>query len=793
MLLRLIIFCAKLGVLLSLVGAVILAYIVFYYSRDLPNYSQLERYYPASVTRMYSADGKLMEEFAKERRVFVPINSIPKTLTNAFIAAEDKNFYTHEGIDFSSIVRAAITNISHIMNNRRFEGGSTITQQVVKNFLLSSERSFERKIKEAILSYMVSQTFTKDQILELYLNQIYLGKGAYGVAAASLYYFNKSIEQLTVNECAVLASLPKAPSKYNPAQNYERALQRKNYVIGRMYDDGYLTENQARQAIEEPITLYKYEKARTIDANYYAARVREEVINMFGEDYFYTAGLTILTCVNSEMQQAATNALRYGIQKYDKKKGYRGVLGNINTNDWQKELNSFTKPIGILNSQIAVVLTIQDNEAKIGLENGSLNKILLKDTHWAASNLTSMKKLFKVGDVVIVNKLGDHHALAQIPEVNGGIMVIEHGTGRVLAAEGGYDFYSSKFDRTTQANRQPGSLIKPFVYMAALENGAKPNDIFDDAPIEIQQSPYMPNWQPKNWDNKFLGPITLRAGLEKSRNTVTVRVGQFAGLSNISKIIQRFGINEQPPMVHSVVLGSVETTLSKMTTAYSMIANGGRYVEPQFIEFIKDRKGNVIYKRDYTECPQCSTLEQDSEGNFVSPQITPPTRQRITDAATSYQMISLLMGGVSRGTGAATKNLKQIMAGKTGTTNKAKDAWFIGFTPHITVGTYIGFDNPRSLGNKAYGATIALPIFVHFMQNGYKDAQSVDFIVPDSIELVNIDYDSGWPSNSKGTIIEAFKRNPDNPSNQLNNQPIGYSIDPILELLSDLDDSDEIY
>lgn len=747
----------------GMIGFAVGAYIIYHYSRDLPDYTQLKQYHPPSITRMYSADGKLIEEYAKEHRIFVPISAIPKSLVEAFVAAEDKNFHHHSGIDVFSIIRAAVTNVSHIINKRRVEGGSTITQQVVKNFLLTSERSLERKIKEAILSYMVSQVFTKDEILELYLNQIYLGKGAYGVASAALNYFNKSVEELTLNESAVLASLPKAPSKFNPERNYKRAFIRKNYVLGRMYDDGYITEGQARKAVDLPITLAKFDKVQTLDADYYAEKVRDEVIGMFGEEYFYTAGLTILTCIDSKMQKAAANALRFGIRKYDMKRGYRGSLKNIDLVNWQDDLRNMYIPAGIREYKLAVVLSLQKQQAKIGLRTGKTTNIFLKDMKWAATNLKSIGKILKVGDVIVVEQKGKNYQLQQIPEVNGGIMIVETGTGRVLAAEGGYDFRVSKFDRTTQAKRQPGSLIKPFVYLSALENGARPNDIFEDAPIEIEQGPGLPLWKPKNYERNFLGPMTLRKGLEKSRNTVTVRVGQFAGTPKVAETIRRFGVNDNPLAVHSIVLGAIETTLARMTLAYSIIANGGRKVDPHYIELIKDRKGNVIYKRDYTECPECRAYKLDEEGKIMPPKIKTTKGQIITDDASNYQITSLMMGGIQRGTGRGAKHIKQIIAGKTGTTNKAKDAWFMGFTPKVVVGTYIGYDNPKSLGNRASGASIALPVFVNFMQNGYKDMPSVDFIVPDSIMLASVDYDTGKPSIEKGAIIEAFKVNNFNP------------------------------
>lgn len=793
MILGFIIRLIKIGFLLGMIGAAVLMYIIYHYTNDLPDYSQLKKYYPPSITRMYSADGKLIEEFAREHRIFVPINSVPKPLIQAFIAAEDKNFYSHEGIDIFSIFRAAITNISHIIHHRRPEGGSTITQQVVKTFLLSPERSFERKIKEAILSYRLSQVFTKDEILELYLNQIFLGKSAYGVASAALNYFNKSIEELTISECAVLASLPKAPSQYNPEKNYKRATERKNYVLGRMYDDGYITEEELKLAIAEPIKLAKFDKALTIDADFYAAKVRDEVIEMFGEEYFYTAGLTIMTCVDSKMQKAATNALRFGIKAYDMKRGYRGALQNISLTNWQETLKQIPKPYGLLHYKLAVVLDVQDTQGKIGLSDGSTNMIYLKDMSWTATNIKSVKRILKTGDVIAVEIIDKNYFLQQIPAINGGIMIIEHETGRVLAAEGGYDFSVSKFDRTTQAKRQPGSLIKPFVYMAALENGAKPNDIFDDAPIDVYQGPGLPIWRPKNDNGQFLGPITLRKGLEKSRNLITVRVGQFAGLGKVAALIRRFGITDSPKVVHSIVLGALETTLEKMTIAFGIIANGGKGVEPQFIELIKDRKGNVIYKRDYTECPECrGDTAQESAGEIQAPEIKKPDLPVIIDEATDYQMISLLMGSIQRGTGTGAKNLPYVIAGKTGTTNKAKDVWFVGFTPKIVVGTYIGFDNPKSLGNSAFGSVYALPVFVHFMTNGY-NFPSVDFPVPDSIRFESIDYDTGKPSQEPNAIVEAFKVSGYNPkvtpkNEEAHNEPVS----PITNM-EELEDSEEIY
>ena len=793
MILRFIIVITKIALLLSLIGAAAAAYVIYFYTRNLPDYSELKNYYPPSITRMYSSDGKLIEEFAREHRIFIPISSVPTPLIEAFIAAEDKNFYSHEGIDFAGIARASITNISNLINNKRPEGASTITQQVVKTFLLSSERSFERKIKEAIISYRISQIFTKDEILELYLNQIFLGKGAYGVATAALNYFNKSIEELTLSECAVLASLPKAPSQYNPEKNYKRAFVRKNYVLGRMYNDGYISKEELRKALDEPIKLAKYDKAFTIDADFYAAKVRDEVIEMFGEEYFYTAGLTIMTCADSNTQKAATDALRFGIKAYDMKRGYRGHLQKISLTNWQETLKKIPKPHGLLHYKLAVALEVQDTVAKVGFSNGETANLHLKDMNWAATNLKSVKKIIKTGDVIAVEAIDKKYLLQQLPEINGGIMVIEHETGRVLAAEGGYDFGASKFDRTTQAKRQPGSLIKPFVYMAALENGAKPNDIFDDAPIDVYQGPGLPIWSPKNDNGLFMGPITLRKGLEKSRNLVTIRVGQYAGLGKVAALIRRFGITDSPKLVHSMVLGAIETSLDKMTIAYGIIANGGKKIEPQFIELIKDRKGNIIYKRDYTECTHCKKYGTKQElKDELPPHVHKPAANILIDEATNYQVISLLKGGIERGTGFAAKSLPYIIAGKTGTTNQAKDVWFVGFTPKLVVGTYLGYDNPKSLGDKAFGSVYALPVFVHFMNNGYK-FPSRDFDVPDSIRFEYVDPNTGEPSVEQNAITEAFKIDGYDPNISLkNDEAIEGHISPITNM-EELDNSDEVY
>lgn len=716
----------KLIFLGGIIGSVITVALVYYYAQDLPDYSQLTRYHPPAVTRIYSADGKLMEEYAKEHRVFVPISTIPPSLIEAFIAAEDKNFYDHPGIDIIGIVRAALSNIVNLVEHKRMEGASTITQQVVKNFLLTSERSIARKIKEALLSYMISKTFTKDQILELYLNQIYLGHGAYGVAAAAQVYFNKSVEELTLAESAFLAALPKAPSSVNPEKNQERATARRNYVLLRMVEDGYINAGIAREAMDTPIKLIKRSKAVTITADYYAEKVRDEIINKFGKEFFYNGGLTVITSMNSDYQIEAEKSLRKGLRAYDLKKGYRGPLGNIDLSNWQQNLKNTANPPSLLEYQLAVILSVEDTKASIGFIDGTQSFIPLSEMKWAATNLKSAKTILKKGDVVAVEQVGKSYGLRQIPAVNGAILAMSPQTGQVFAMVGGYDFQSSKFDRATQALRQPGSLLKTFTYLTALEHGISPHTIFDDAPVAVSQGPGMPLWKPKNYKGDFLGPMEMSDGLIKSRNPVTVRVAQAVGLGHIAEIVKRLGINDDPKRVYSMILGALETTLDRVTTAYAVIANGGTKIKPQFIELIQDSSGKIIYRRDAGECRNCNTES--------IPQISYPEHVRLIDHYSCYQINLMLQGSVERGTSRGALKIGKIMGGKTGTTNESMDTWFVGFTPNIVVGSYVGFDTPKTLGKTATGATVVLPIVVDFMTNAMKDIPSIPFDFSEDIK-----------------------------------------------------------
>jgi len=755
------IFFLKLFLYCAIIVSIAVSGLFYYASQDLPDYSQLARYSPPSVTRMYTSDGKLIEEYAVEHRVFVPIESIPKSLIEAFIAAEDKNFYSHRGIDFFGIIRASIANIDKLSKGRRMQGASTITQQVVKNILLSSEYSFTRKIKEAILSYRISKIFTKDKILELYLNQIYLGRRAYGVAVAAQNYFNKSIDDLNLQESAFLAGLAKAPENFKISKNYDKCKERRDYVLTRMFEDDYISKESLNEAINSPIEIKKRDKSEIVAANYFAEEVRAEVVRMLGKDVFLNNGLTIITSLDSNYQEETEKSFKKGIEKYDRSRGYRGSLAkinNINGDKWVDELKKINQNPSYINYKLAVVLDNKNKKLVIGFDENKKYTIDNKKLAWCSSTKT-IEQMFKKGDVVTIKQTANNeYDLFQLPKVNGGMIVMNYQSGQVLAMVGGYDFNASKFNRVTQAQRQPGSTIKSLVYLAALEKNIKPNTIFNDGPIEVSQGLGMPKWRPKNYKGDFLGNITMRTGLEKSRNLITVRVSQAVGLKNIGDIINRFDVNDTPRRFFSMSLGALETTLLKMTKAYGAIANYGSEITPSYIELIKDHSGRILYKRQNEVCTNCGS-------SSIDPNIVTSKSKKLTDEASAYQMISLLEGATIRGTSSlAGRELKKTVAGKTGTTNKSMDTWYIGFSaePKIIVGNYIGYDNPKELGKSATGSSICLPIFVDFMKYVLKDVPKVEFDVPNTIKLTKVDPKTGvfyYGSSGGGFIYEAFKTN----------------------------------
>lgn len=744
--------CFWLFVNLTIIGIVGVGYLFFINSKDLPSYEQLERYQPPIVTRFYASDGKLLEEYAKEHRVFIPIESIPPMVRNAFISAEDQNFYTHPGVDFTGIMRAAIKNILAMSQGKKsLVGGSTITQQVVKNFLLTNEKSLNRKIKEAILAFRISKALSKDKILELYLNEIYLGSRSYGVASAALNYFNKSVNELNLQEAAFLAALPQAPSYYNPNKNLDRVLQRRNWVIERMYDEGFITKEEGMFAITQPVKLFNRDRNEVAKADFFAESVRQKIAKMYGESALYEGGLMVRTSLNPKLEMIAEKALRNGLVNYDQKYGYRGAITSILIDqDWAKKLSSINPAnMNISPWRYAVILRMNEKSAQIGFADGKEGEINVAASKWAIKD-KKLNQIFKIGDVILVD---DKKAIKQIPRINGALVAMDPHTGRVLALVGGFSFETSKFNRATQAYRQPGSSFKPFVYLAALENGLTPSSVFDDAPIALEQGPGLPLWKPKNFYNDFLGPLTLRRGLELSRNPITVRIAQAVGLQKIVEIAKRFGINKEPLPYYSMVLGSMETTVLQLTNAYAVIANGGRKVTPSLIDKIQDRNGKLIYSNDNRECINCNA------SGAVVPYIN-NNNPYVTDPRSAYQLTSILEGVVLHTkNGAAIRQIARTIAGKTGTSNGPKDTWFMGYTPDLVVGVFVGYDDAKPMGKNESGAMAAQPIFVEFMKDALVDQPDKSFVMPDGLKLVRVDYMTGVPSMKYGgTIYEVFKR-----------------------------------
>jgi penicillin-binding protein 1A len=774
------------GTILFLVGVGGAAALLWHYSKDLPDYSALQDYEPPVMTRIHAADGSLLAEYAKERRLYLPIQAIPKRVTNAFISAEDKNFYEHGGLDFSGIARAGLLYLQNIGSSRRPQGASTITQQVAKNFLLTNEVSFTRKIKEALLAMKIERTYSKDKILELYLNEIYLGFGAYGVAAASLLYFDKSVHELSIAEAAYLAALPKAPSSLHPFRQRERAIERRNYVIERMKDDGYITAAEAEKARKEPLNVVQRPTgAHVFAAEYFAEEVRREIYEKYGEKKLYEGGLSIRTTLDPKLQMAARKALVDGLVRYDEQhEGYRGPVTKIDlSGDWGVKLADVKALSDVTPWRLAVVLETSDQSARIGFQparepGGAVVKerevgiVTLDGVKWAkpASGPNRFKAPTKVnqvlepGDVIYTEPLlgkdgkpvEGQYRLRQVPEVSGGIAAMDPHTGRVLALVGGFSYDQSQFNRATQALRQPGSSFKPFVYAAALDNGYTPSTVVMDAPIEIDQGAGQAAWRPENYEaGKYLGPATLRTGIELSKNTMTVRLAQDVGMPLIAEYAKRFGVYDDLPPYLSFALGAGETTVLRMVTAYSMFDNGGRRITPTLIDRIQDRYGHTIYKHDKRECRGC---DADKWADQPEPTLV-DKREQVIDPMTAYQITSMLEGVVLRGTGTVVREVGKPVAGKTGTTNDEKDAWFVGYSPDIAVGCYIGFDKPRHLGRGMTGGHVAAPIVKDFLKVALADKPAVPFRVPAGIKLIRIDARTGLragPGTEK-VILEAFK------------------------------------
>ena len=727
--------------------------VLWAFSNDLPDYKFLKSYKPPVSSKVYSGDGELVNDFSTEKRIFVPYNAISDKVINSFLSAEDKNFYSHPGVDAKGVLRAVINNISNIASSRRLEGASTITQQVAKNFLLTNEVSLNRKIKEAILAFRIERVLSKERILELYLNQIYLGGGAYGVASASLEYFDKSISQLNYDEAALLAALPKAPSRYNPYKDLVLAKFRRDLVLKNLYENNYINKIQYEKFINKKIILKKRKKTFTEDTSYYVEDIRKNVVNQLGFNKVYKQGLNISTPINLDLQKIAIKSLREGLISYDKRKGWRGpLLKEKKIINWKDKIDKFRLEKSI-NWDLAIIKKIDKFSVEIETEDNVTGNIEYENISWIKKEFN---EILKVGDVIYVEHLNNNKfSLRQLPLANGGIVVMDPFTGRVLALSGGFSFKKSEFNRATQALRQPGSAFKPFIYALALENGYTPSTLILDAPLVLEQGYDLKMWKPENYGKKFYGPSTLRMGLEKSRNLMTVRIAQDLGLKKIVKFSKRLGIYDNPSELLSISLGSAETTLLKLTSAYSSFVNGGKLVKPIMIDRIQDSEGNTIFNNEKRKCLNCSQISHLSK-NY--PVIEDEFLQ-IFSPQTAYQMTSILEGTVQNGTGRNLKDLNLDLAGKTGTTNGNTDTWFIGFTSALAIGVYVGSDNPISLGRYETGAKTALPIFKSFIKNAVKKKDARPFKVAEDILMKVIDPVTGEKAliDSKSTIIEAYK------------------------------------
>ncbi|MEX1146869.1 MAG: penicillin-binding protein 1A [Sphingomonadales bacterium] len=783
-----------LGAIAAVVGLVLA---LQHYGRSLPDYTQLADYEPPVVTRIHAGDGSLIEEYARERRLFVPISAIPRPLIEAFLSAEDQNFYDHGGLDFKGILRATITNVQNALSGRRLVGASTITQQVAKNFLLTSEVSFDRKIKEAILAYRIERAFTKDEILELYLNEIYLGFRSYGVAAASLNYFDKALDELTLDEMAYLAALPKAPNNYHPVRRTEAAVGRRDWVLSRMLDDGHITEARFDAARKMPLETRRPVSTRIFRADYFSEEVRRELYRVYGVQGLYEAGLSVRTTLDPRLQTIAERALKGGLIAYDRRHGWRGPIARLPEADdvdppewsksawagstWIRQLQDMELEPGVDAWRVAAVLAVDDALVRIGLEDGRVGVIPFEELRWARRWMSGQRvggpisvagDVLEVGDVVAVEELAPEasepepgeatengnndrvFALRQRPDVGGAVVAMDPHTGRVLAMVGGFSYADSEYNRATQANRQPGSAFKPFVYAAALEVGFTPSSLILDAPFVIDQGMGQGRWKPSNYTDRFYGPSTLRLGLEQSRNLMTVRLANYIGMERISDVADRFSIQDRMPDTLAHALGAGETTLMRLTTAYAELVNGGKDIVPTLVDRIQDRRGKTLYAHDTRPCTACQPLQWSGQ----APPKLPDNRAQVIDPANAYQIVSMLEGAVIRGTGRSISTIGKPLAGKTGTTNESHDAWFVGFSPDLVVGVFVGFDRPRTLGPREQGASAAAPIFRSFMEEALKHQPGIPFRVPSGVNLVRVNAETGLPAGAadRQTILEAF-------------------------------------
>ena len=751
----------------------------FYFSSGLPDYKKLSNYQPPISSRVYSKDGKLIAEYALEKRLFVPYDSIPSKVINSFLSAEDKNFFNHPGVDAKGILRATINNIKNILGDKRLEGASTITQQVAKNFLLTNEVSLKRKIKEAILAFRIEKAYSKKRILELYLNQIYLGQGTYGVAAASLEYFDKSIKDLEYEEAALLAALPKAPSRYNPIKDPKEAKFRRDLVLKNLNQNGFIDNDQYQNLKKKRIKIKRRKIEIVNEANSYTEEVRRIIKDKYGFEKLYTQGLSIKSPLNINFQIEAIKALRNGIESYDRRQGWRGPITNKNQDiNWKKKLDD-TVLDPTLKWKKAEINELNENFLILKSENNENIKIPKSSLKWAIKE-KSVLDVFDLGDFVFLKKSKKGWDLKQYPNVNGGIVALNPFSGEVKALVGGFSYISSEFNRVTQAKRQPGSAFKPFVYAAAIENGLAPNSIVLDAPFIAEQGIGLKDWKPENYGKKFYGPSTLRKGIEYSRNLMTVRIAKNLGVDKILNLSRELEIYDEIPELLSVSLGSVETSLLNLTSAYATFLNGGKKIKPILINRIQDRRGKTIFTSEFAKCKGCDRYTENKKDEGF-PKIDFNNKQVFSEQ-TAYQITSILKGAVTRGTGKKLRDLNVPLAGKTGTTNNNFDAWFIGFNSNLVVGVYIGFDNPRTLGKYETGSKAALPIFKNFIKGVLYLDEFEEFEAPNGIYFAPINYNTGKQTDfdDKNFILEAFKEKDINSLN--NNQLISnYNYDKLIK------------
>ena len=770
------------------VGGVLWAF--WEYGRDLPDYRQLAKYDPPVMTRVHAGNGALLAEYATEKRVFVPVTEMPEPLIDAFLSAEDKDFFNHPGVDAKALVRAVLTNIANYGSGRRLIGASTITQQVAKNFLLTNEVSYTRKIKEAILAIRMERAFTKEELLALYLNEIYLGMGSYGVAAAALNYFDKSLDNLSLAEMAYLAALPKAPNNYHPKRKYKAAMARRNWVLGQMRENGYITQNEMITAQAEPITVRPRSGVDGADAPYFAEEVRRQMVDRFGDDGFYTGGLSIRTTLDPDLQSKADRAVVEGLEALDKRQGWRGALGRLEGDALIEDVLAEYGGNMLKNRYAAVVTSVTPKEAKIIIRHDEQGDIRLDRgripfvlADWAypprrqdgtrPPQIRSLTEALAKDDVIMVQRPrhvpdrvarldgdvefdADIWALGQRPDVEGAMVVLDPHTGRVLAMVGGYNAKESEFNRATQAKRQPGSAFKPFVYLAALDSEYSPTTRINDAPLAVDQGPGQPKWKPANYTKKFYGPSIMRQGIEQSRNLMTARLAMAIGMPKIQDYAKEFGIDDDMPPLLSMSLGAGETTLLKLTAAYGMVVNGGHEIKPSMIDRVQDRFGATVIKLDQRDCKGCNL--PDISGDVLPPPIA-DNRDQVTNPASAYQMVTMMEGVISRGTGRRMGKTGFAVAGKTGTTNDNTNAWFVGFTPDLVVGVYVGYDRPRPLGKRETGSTAAVPIFGQFIRDAMAEKPAIPFRRPEGINLFPINALSGerGRAGEKDVILEAFK------------------------------------